>query len=67
MCLLEEFVPQLGREITICGAETGDEMVFESLDGSFGGIDTVFVGWNELPFDVLLAEVLGDGMGSFIV
>ena len=67
LCLREEFVPQLGREITICGAEPGNEVVFEGLDGSFCGIDTVLVGRYKLPFDVLFAEVLGDGMGSFIV
>ena len=57
----------MGWEIPICGAEPGDEVVFEGLDGSFCGIDTVLVAWYELPFDILLAEVLGDGMGSFIV
>ena len=42
-------------------------MIFEGLDGSLGGIDTVFVGRNELPFDVMSVEVFCDGVGSFIV
>ena len=67
LCLREEFVPQLGWEISVCGAETGDEVVFEGLDGSFCGIDTVLVRGYKLPFDVLLVKVLGDGMGRFIV
>ena len=67
LCLLEEFVPQLGWEVPVCGAEPGDKMILEGLDGTFGGVDSVFVGWNELPFDVLSAEVFGDGVGSFVV
>ena len=57
----------MGWKVTVSGTESRDKMVLEGLDGSFCGIDTVLVGWYELPFDILLAEVLGDGMGSFIV
>ena len=67
LCLWEEFVPQLGREISISGAEPGDEVVLEGLDGSLCGIDSVLVRGYKLPFDVLLAEVFGDGVGCFIV
>jgi hypothetical protein len=42
-------------------------MILEGLYGTFRRIDTVFVGWNELPFDVFVAEVFCDGLGSFIV
>ncbi len=42
-------------------------MGFEGLDGSFCGIDTVLIRRYKLPFYVLLAKVLGDGMGRFIV
>jgi hypothetical protein len=59
--LKEEFVPQLGWEISICGADPGNEVVFEGLDGSFCGIDTVLVRGYKLPFDVLLGKVLCDG------
>jgi hypothetical protein len=57
----------LGWEVTICGAEARDKVSLEGLDGTFRGIDAVFVGWNELPFDVFASEVFCDGLGSFIV
>ena len=64
---MEEFVPQLGWEVMVCGAEPRDKVILEGLDGTFCGVDAVFVGWNELPFDVVSVEVFCDGVGSFIV
>jgi hypothetical protein len=56
----QEFVPKLEWKISVSGTEAGDEMVLESLDGTLGGIDTVFVWRNELPFYVIGTEEIGD-------
>lgn len=45
----------MGWEVTVGRAESGDEMIFEGLYGPFRRIDPVFVGWDELPFDVVAA------------
>ena len=42
-------------------------MIFEGLDGSFGCVDAVFVGGDELPFDIFAAQKVSDGGGCFIV
>lgn len=47
--------------------DTGDEMIFERLDGTFSGVDVVFIRRYELTFNVLVLEVVGDGGGCFIV
>ena len=41
-------IPQLKWKISIGGAQTTDEVIFEGLDGTLGGIDLVIVGFNEL-------------------
>ena len=51
----------------IGGAQTRGEMVFEGLNCTLSGVDTVFVGWKELPFDIVIAEVFGDCSGGFII
>ena len=42
-------------------------MIFESLDGSFGSIDTLVAGLDELEFDVSWIEVGFDYFCSLIV
>ena len=42
-------------------------MVFEGLDGTFHGIDTVVVGLNELELAVMAGEEHFDGRTSLIV
>ena len=43
LCLREQFVPQLKREIAVGGAKSGDEVIFEGLDRPFCGINTVLI------------------------
>ena len=42
-------------------------MIFKSLDGSFRCVDPMFVGRNELPFNILRLEILSDGRRCFVV
>ena len=67
LCLGQSLVPQLRWEVFGRGAEARDKMVLERLDGAFSGVDVMFVRWNKMPFDVIVAEVLGCGGGCFIV
>ena len=48
LCLVCKMVPQLELKVDVCGAEATDEVVFESLDGSFSGVDSVIVGLDKL-------------------
>ncbi len=51
----------------IGGEQTRDEMVFGGLNCKLGDIDMVFVGWNKLPLDIVIADVFGDGSRGFII
>jgi hypothetical protein len=45
-------VPQLEGEVCIGRAETTDEVVFERLDGAFGGICAMIVGFDKLDLSI---------------
>ena len=65
--LLCEMVPQLEWEIYVGGAESTDEVVFESLDGSFRGVDAMIVGFDELDCTVAGGDEFFDGGRGLIV
>lgn len=44
--LWNELVPKVDWEILISAAESGDEVVLECADGSFGRVTTVHAGWH---------------------
>ena len=67
LCLPQEFVPKLGRKMTIGDAQSRDEMVFEGLNCTLGSVHMVLVRWNELPLYIVIAEVFSDGSGGFII
>ena len=46
-------IPQLKWKISIGGAQTTDEVIFEGLDGTLVGIDLVIVGFNKLDGTVM--------------
>ena len=48
-------------------AESLDEVILEGLDGSFGGVDTVVVGLNELPAAVFGLEESFERSGGLVV
>ena len=60
-------VPQLERELGICGAEATDKMIFECLNCAFGGIDTMIIRVDELDFSmVFVHEVFYRGHGLIV-
>ena len=48
-------------------AESGNEMVFQGADGSFGGIGAMFFGGNALEGDVVFGECIFQILGAFVV
>jgi hypothetical protein len=54
-------------EVLVGGAESGDEVVFEGADSTFGGVSSVDVGRDELEVDLLLGHVGFEGGGGFVV
>jgi len=60
-------VPKLEREVFIGCTQTTDEMVFERLYSSFGSVDSMVVGFNELDVSILFLHEILDGGGCLIV
>jgi|LakMenEpi03Aug12_release.lakeMendotaPanAssembly.Ray.scaffolds.fasta_scaffold4763456_1 hypothetical protein len=60
-------VPKVEWEIDVGGAEPTDEVVFESLDGPFCGIDAMIVGFDELYCTVAGGDKFFDGGRGLIV
>jgi hypothetical protein len=49
-------------KVRIGAAEASDEVVFQSVDGTFWGIAAMDARWDELEVDVFLVHVLfGEG------
>ena len=65
--LVCQMVPQLEQEADVGGAESTDEVVFESLDGSFRGIDAMIVGFDELDCTVAGGDEFFDGSRGLVV
>jgi hypothetical protein len=42
------------REVLIGTAKTGNEVIFEGLDGAFSGVAGMDTGWDKLEIDFLL-------------
>ena len=47
-CLRKEVRPLLYGEPGVEGRKSSDEVVLERLDGTFGGVGAVDVGWSKL-------------------
>ena len=60
-------VPKVEWEIDVGGAEPTDEVVFESLDGPFCGIDAMIVGFDELYCTVAGGDKFFDGGRGLVV
>ena len=52
-----KLTPQLEWEICVGSAQATDEVVFERLDCAFRRIHSVVVGFQKLPFALVLLEV----------
>lgn len=55
------------RKGRISAAENGDEMAFEGLNGTFGGVAAVDMGWSQLEIDIMVGEELAKVGGCFVV
>jgi hypothetical protein len=65
--LLKKVTPIQQGETWVGGGQTGDEMVFPSADGSFGGVSTVACCGCKLEIDVLHGEKLFENLAGFVV
>jgi hypothetical protein len=65
--LERKMVPQLEREVDVSGTQSTDEVIFESLDGSFCSIDAMIVGFDELDGTVAGGDKCFDGSRGLIV
>ena len=63
----EKSVPQMQWEVLVGAAESGDEMILESADRSFGGIAAVKVWRHKLEIDVFVSHELFQHVGAFVV
>jgi hypothetical protein len=64
----EETVPFGEGKSGIGGAEDGNKVVFESPDGAFGSICTMFLGRrNSLELDVVFLKGVFESLGTFVV
>ena len=63
----KEEVPEVGGESGVDSSKGGNNMIFGSLDGAFGGQGTVVIGGGECNGDVILLEEGADGSRGFIV
>ena len=66
-CLVDEAIPQVKREVAVCAAQSCDEMIFEGLDGAFGGIGTMDAGENLLEIDPLVDHIFSECFRALVV
>jgi len=55
------------REVFVCAAEAGNEVVFERANGTFGGIASVYMRRDQLIINLFGSEVVLESSRSFIV
>ena len=60
-------VPEMKREVLVNTTQASDEVILEGSDGTFGGIAAMDAGGSKLEVNVLMAEKLLQGLGTFIV
>jgi hypothetical protein len=65
--LVKKLVPEVDREVAVGRGETGDEVVFESPDGSLCGVAAVDARWSELEIDVGAGDELFQDVAGFVV
>ena len=64
---MDETVPEVKREIAVCTAQSGDEVIFEGLDGAFGGVGTMDAGGDSLEIDHLVDDVFFECFRALVV
>ncbi len=63
----EQQVPAVGGKHGISSGYDGEEMIFECADGTFGGIATMDVWWDQLYFAVIGGDCTLKGGAGFII
>ena len=66
-CLGDKFVPEMEGKGGINGAESGDEMVLEGLDGPLCFVASMKARWGKLEVDVVVVYFVYEGLRGFIV
>ena len=62
-----EMIPFLGGKVGVARGKSGAKMIFKCEDRTFSGVAEVGVRWNNLEFNVVLAEVFLHGVGALVV
>jgi hypothetical protein len=65
--LFEEAVPELERKSVLGAAENGNEMVLESMDGSFRCILLMTATWSKLVVHINRLQKSFEDFGDFVV
>ena len=55
------------REVIVGRHEAGNKMIFESLNGAFGGVPPVEMGWDQLEPLIFVQHVVLEVLRAFIV
>jgi len=53
--------------VFVHAAQAGNEIVFEGLDGPFGSIVTMDVGWDKLKVNIFCSQEVLKGLQCFVV
>jgi len=65
--LRKSLVPEVDGEVLVHAAKASNEVVLESVDGSFSSIVVVQVWWDKLVVDAFRSHVALQGTGCFII
>lgn len=65
--LREETIPFGERKLGINGAKDRNKVILECPNGTFGGVGTVFFGWDALEMDQVFGEGVLEVLGTLVV
>jgi len=65
--LREEAIPQVNWKLFVGTAKAGNEMVFESENGTFCSIAMMDMGWDQLEIHMLSNHEILEGTRCFII
>jgi len=67
LSLTEDTIPEMQREVRIGAHEQSNEMVLESVDGTFRGAAAVGMQWCQLEVDFFFVHEIFERLGCFVV
>jgi len=56
--LRQEPIPEMEGKVLVCAAQASNEMILESVDGTFSCIAAVHMRWDELIVHIFRGEVV---------